>query len=154
MHRNTTRTTTDTTRTLRWKQDNGSEVEHRKDKGDGCRQHPNAREQCMQPWIIAGWATHAEHRDIFKSNPAIHMLSSAWRESCTTHVCCQLWHMVQRPGPWPNKHKTKMRPHKPKWKEVCSISHTRIEKPTSGSGRGQKSHTYTTRHAQQYEANR
>ena len=31
-----------------------------------------------------------------------------------------------------------LRPHIPKWKEVCSTSHTKIEGPTSGSGRGQK----------------
>ena len=31
------------------------------------------------------------------------------------------------------------RPHRQKWKEVCSTSHTKTERPTSGSGRGQKS---------------
>ena len=51
-------------------------------------------------------------------------------------MCCQLLrHMVQRPGHLPNKHITNVRL---KWKEVCSTSHTRIERPTSGSGRGQK----------------
>ena len=64
-------------------------------------------------------------------------LPSAWRDRCTTPVCCQLWHMVQRHGHWPNKHRTNLRPHRPKWKEVCSTSHTKIEGPTSGSGRGQ-----------------
>ena len=39
--------------------------------------------------------------------------------------------MVQRHG--------HLRPHRPKWKEVCSTSHTKIERPTSESGRGQKS---------------
>ena len=34
----------------------------------------------------------------------------------TTPVCCQLWHI----GHWPNKHRTNLRPHRPKWKEVCS----------------------------------
>ena len=66
-------------------------------------------------------------------------LPSAWRDRCTIHVCCQLWHMVQRPEYWPNKHRTNLRPHRPKWKEVCSTSHTKIKGPTSGSGRGQKS---------------
>ena len=33
-----------------------------------------------------------------------------------------------------NKHRTNLRPHRPKWKEVCSTSHTKIERPTSGSG--------------------
>ena len=63
-------------------------------------------------------------------------LPSAWRDKCTTPVCCQLWHMVQRHGHWPNKHRTNLRP---KWKDVCSTSLTKIEGPTSGSGRGQKS---------------
>ena len=27
--------------------------------------------------------------------------------------------MVQRPGHCPNKHRTNLRPHRPKWKEVC-----------------------------------
>ena len=31
-------------------------------------------------------------------------------------------------------HGTDSRPHRPKWKEVCSTSHARIERPTSGSG--------------------
>ena len=66
-------------------------------------------------------------------------LPSAWRDRCTTPVCCQLWHMVQRHGHWPNKHRTNLRPHRQKWKEVCSTSHTKTERPTSGSGRGQKS---------------
>ena len=66
-------------------------------------------------------------------------LPSAWRDRCTTPVCCQLWHMVQRPGHWPNKHRTKLGWHRPKWKEVCSTSHTKIEGPTSGLGRGQNS---------------
>ena len=67
------------------------------------------------------------------------ILPSAWRDRCTTPVCCQLWHLVHRPGHWPNKHRTNLRPHRPKWKEVCSTSHTNIEGPTSGSGRGQNS---------------
>ena len=45
-----------------------------------------------------------------------------------------IWHWQ-----WPNKHITNLRPHRPKWKVVCAISHTRIERPTSGSGRGQNS---------------
>ena len=52
-------------------------------------------------------------------------LPSAWRDRCATPVSCQLWHMVQRPGHWPNKHRTNLRPHRPKWKEVCSTSHTK-----------------------------
>ena len=33
-----------------------------------------------------------------------------------------------------------MRPHRPKRKEICSTSHTVIERPTSGSGIGHKSY--------------
>ena len=45
-------------------------------------------------------------------------------------MICTSW------GIWhcPNKHITNLRPHKPKWKEVWSISRTRIESPTSGQG--------------------
>ena len=89
----------------------------------------------MQRRIMAFWTAYAKHQDV--SSKAT--LPSAWRDRCTTPVCCQLWHMVQRPGHWPNKHRTNLRLHRPKWKEVCSTSHTKIEGPTSGSGRGQKS---------------
>ena len=43
-----------------------------------------------------------------------------------------IWH-------WPNKHRTNLWPHRTKLKEVCSISYTSIERPTSESGKGQKS---------------
>ena len=56
-----------------------------------------------------------------------------------TSACCRLWHMVQITGRWPNKHITNLRPHKPKWKGVCSTSHTMTEWPTSGPRRGHKS---------------
>ena len=49
--------------------------------------------------------------------------------------------MKKRPGHSPNKHRTNLRPRRPKWKEVFSTPHTRIERPTSGSGRGQN-HRY------------
>ena len=52
------------------------------------------------------------------------------------HIVYVIRHMVQRPGHRPNKHRTNLRPHRPKWKEVCSTSHTKIEGPTSGLGRG------------------
>ena len=52
--------------------------------------------------------------------------------------------IVSAPGHWPNKHRTNLGAHRPKWKEVYSTSHTKIERPTSGSGRGQKSSNYTT----------
>ena len=37
-----------------------------------------------------------------------------------------------------NKHRTNVPPHRLKWKEVCSASHTRTEILTSGSGRVKK----------------
>ncbi len=66
---------------------------------------------CLQVWPGAGGITHASS-----------MICTSW----------SIWH-------WPNKHRTNLRPHRPKWKEVCSTSHTRTERPTSGSGRGHKS---------------
>ena len=83
------------------------------------------------------WQTERHTPNTGISSKAI--LPSAWRDRYTTPVCCQLWHMVQRHGHWPNKHRTNLRLHRPKWKEVCSTSHTRIEIPKSGSGRGQQS---------------
>ena len=89
----------------------------------------------IQRRIMAGWAASTPNTGISPKAT----LPSAWRDRCTTLACCQLWHMVQRPGHWPNKHRTNLRPHRPKWKWVCSTSHTKIEWPTSGSGRGQNS---------------
>ena len=92
----------------------------------------------IQGRIMAGWAAYAKHCDI--SSKAT--LPSDWRDRCTTPVCCQLWHMVQRPGHWPNKHRTKnVLPHRPKGTEVglCSTWHTKTERPTFGSDR---SHRY------------
>ena len=37
----------------------------------------------------------------------------------------KLWHMEHRLGHSLNKHRTNLRPHRPKWKEVCSTSHAR-----------------------------
>ena len=74
----------------------------------------------------------AKYRDIFKSNLAICLKG---------HLCAAsyaLWCIYL--DTWPNKHRTNLRPHRPKWKEVCSASHTRIERPTSGSWRRQKSY--------------
>ena len=89
----------------------------------------------IQRRIMAGWAAYAKHRNIFKSNLAICLKRQVYN-SC---VLPAMTYVVQRPGHWPNKHRTNLRPHRPKWKEVCSTSHTKIKRPTSGSGRGQKS---------------
>ena len=66
-----------------------------------------------KPWQ-AGWHTP----NTWISSKAT--LPSAWRDRCTTPVFCQLWHMVQIPGHWPNKHRTNLRPLRLKWKEACS----------------------------------
>ena len=87
--------------------------------------------------IMAGWAAYSKHRDIFKSNLATCLKRQVYN-SCVLPAMtygAEPWH-------WPNKHRTNLRPHRPKWKEVCSTSHTKIEGPTSGLGRGQNSSTY------------
>ena len=71
----------------------------------------------LQRIILAGWAAYT----LISSKAT---LPSAWRDMCTTHVCCQIWHMVQRPGNWPSEHRTNLRPNFPKGKEVCSTSLT------------------------------
>ena len=91
----------------------------------------------IQRRIIAGWAAYSKHRDIFKSNLATCLKRQVYI-SCVLPAMtygAETWH-------WPNKHRTNLRPHRPKWKEVCSTSHTKIEGPTSGLGRGQNSYTY------------
>ena len=62
-----------------------------------------------------------------------HVKCSGW---CRSYMwlCCGL-NMVQIHGHSRNKHRTNLRPHRPKWKEVCYTSHTKIERPTSGSGK-------------------
>ena len=47
-------------------------------------------------------------------------------------MICTSWSSTH----WPHKHRTNLRPHISK---VCSRSHTRLERPTSGLWRGQKS---------------
>ena len=91
----------------------------------------------IQRRIMAGWAAYAKHRDIFKSNLATCLKRQVYNS-------CVLPAMAYGAETWTltNKHRTNLRPHRPKWKEVCSTSHTKIEGPTSGSGRGQNSHRY------------
>ena len=82
----------------------------------------------IQRRIMAGWAAYAKHRDICKSNLTICLKRQVYNS-------CVLPAMTYGA----DNHRTNLRPHRPKWKEVCSTSHTKIEGPTSGSGRGQKS---------------
>ena len=82
----------------------------------------------------AGW--HTPNTGIYSKQPC-HLPE----ETGVQLLCAASYDMMQRPGHWPNKHRTNLRQHRPKWKEVCSTLHTKIEKPTSGSGRGQ-SHRY------------
>ena len=62
-------------------------------------------------------------------------LPSAWRDRCTTPVCCQLWHMVQRPGAKTIKKNTnstqnKSETHRAKQYEVTSFLSTDCELST------------------------
>ncbi len=101
-------------------------------------QHYSLREKNqdkeIQRRIMAGWTAYAKHRDILKSNLAICLKRQVFN-SCVLPAMtygaetCTLT----------NKHRTNLQPHRPKWKEVCSTSHTKIEGPTAGSGRGQNS---------------
>ena len=70
---------------------------------------------------------HAKHQDT---------LPSAWRDRCTT----PLWHMVQRPGHSPNKHRTNLWPHRPKWKEVhtCMSTQREVFEGQTGSHRAKR----------------
>ena len=91
----------------------------------------------IQRRIMAGWAAYSKHWDIFKSNLATCLKRQVYN-SCVLPAMtygAETWH-------WPNKHRTNLRPLRPKWKKVCSTSHTKIEGPTSGLGRGQNSSTY------------
>ena len=128
-----------------------------KDKGDGCRQHhynnvlienvpgyvylgqhyslkEKNQDKEIQRRIMAGWAAYAKHRDIFKSNLAICLKRQVYN-SCVLPAMtygAETWTLTKQA-------RTNLRPHRPKWKEVCSTSHTKIEGPTSGLGRGQNS---------------
>ena len=96
----------------------------------------NNQDKEIQRRIMASWATYAKHRDIFKSNPAI-CLKGQLYNSCVLPAMtygAETWTLTKQAQ---NKN---LRPHRPTWKEVCSTSHTKIERPTSGSGRGQKSY--------------
>ena len=102
----------------------------------GTTLHPQGKEQEkeIQRRILAGWAAYAKHREIFKSNLAICLKRQVYNS-------CVLPAMTYGAETWTltKQHRTNLWPHRPKWKEVCSTSHTKIEGPTSGPGRGQKS---------------
>ena len=69
----------------------------------------------------------AQHTTILFLISSKATLPSAWRDRCTTPVCCQLWHMVRIPGYWPNKHRTILRPHRPKMeRSMLSITYKDI----------------------------
>ena len=84
----------------------------------------------IQRRIMAGWAAYAKHGDIFKSNLAICLKRQVYNS-------CVLPAMTYGAETWTL---TKQAQNKlaATQKEVCSTSHTEIERPTSGSGRGQK----------------
>ena len=85
----------------------------------------------IQPRIMAGWAVYAKHRDIFKSNLAICPKRQVYN-SCVLPAMTygsETWTLIKQA-------QKNLRPHRPKWKEVCSTSHTKTEGPTSESGRG------------------
>ena len=85
----------------------------------------------IQRRIMAGWAAYAKHRDIFKSNLAISLKRQVYNS-------CVLPAMTYGAETWTlTKQAQNKLAARPKWKEVCSTSHTKIEGPTSGSRRGQ-----------------
>ena len=90
----------------------------------------------IQRRIMAGWAAYAKHRDIFKSNLAICLKRQVYN-SCVLPAMtygAETWTLTKQA-------QNKLAARRPKWKEVCSTSHTKIERPTSGSGED-KSHRY------------
>ena len=99
-------------------------------------QHYSLREKNpdkeIQRRIMTGWAAYAKHRDIFKSHLAICPKRQVYNSYVLPAMAygAETWTLTKQ-------HRTNVRPHRPKWKEVCSTSHTKIA-PTSGSGRGQK----------------
>ena len=82
----------------------------------------------IQRRIMAGWAAYAKHRDIFKSNLAICLKRHVYNS-------CVLPAMTYGAATWTltKQAQNKLAAHRPKWKDVCPTSHTRIERPTSGS---------------------
>ena len=89
----------------------------------------------IQRKIMAGWAAYAKHRDIFKSNLAFCLKRQVCNScvlSAMTYVA-ETWTLTKQAQNKLEAAQTR------KWKEVCSTSHTNIEGPTSGSGRGQNS---------------
>ena len=162
MHRNTTITTTDATRTIRWKYRRmGLKMNIAKKKVMVIDNTPiNVNNvlienvqgyTCIWDNIIQPQGKEPGQRDTTKNHGRLGGIrqTPGYLQKQPCHLpeetgvpllCAASYeYMVQRPGHWLNRHRTNMRPHRPKWKEVCSTSHTRIEIPTSGSEGGQKS---------------
>ena len=88
----------------------------------------------IQRRIMADWVAYAKHWDIFKSNLA-NCLKRQVYSSCVLPAMrygTETWTLTKQA-------RTNLRPHRPKCKEVCLTKLTRIERPTSGPGRRQKS---------------
>ena len=123
MHRNTTITTTDATRTIRWSRRMGWTSQRQRWWLQTTHPDRNVKGYVyLLGTILHHQGKEPGQRDTMKNrgrlggmpNTGISSkatLSSAWRNRCTTHVCCQLWHMDQRPGHWPNKHRTNLQPY-------------------------------------------
>ncbi len=83
----------------------------------------------IQRRTMAGWAAYAKHRDIFKSNLAICL-------NIQVYNSCMLPPMTYDAETWTLTKETqnKLAAAQTKWKEVYSTSHTKIERPGSGTG--------------------
>ena len=94
----------------------------------------NNQDKEIQRRITAGWAAYTKHRDIFKSNLAICLKRQVYNS-------CVLPAMAYGADTWTltKQGQNKLAAARPTWKEVCTTSHTKIERPTYGAGRGQKS---------------
>ena len=93
------------------------------------------QEKEMQRRIMTGWAAYAKHLQYLQTNLAICLKRQVYN-SCVLPAMT-LW--CRDMDTDQTSTEENLRPHRPKWKEVCSTSHTKIEGPTSGSGRGQNS---------------
>ena len=88
----------------------------------------------IQRRIMAGWAVYAKHRAIFKSNRAI-CLKKQVHNSCVLPAVtygAETWTLTKQAQNKLAAAHTKM--------ERSKLNITKIERPSSGSGRGQKSY--------------
>ena len=98
--------------------------------------------------VIRGGA----HRMICQKYHKIQFITIMWsgylqKQPCHLHdetgvqfLCAASYDIMMHLTLTKRASRTNVRPHKPKWKDVCSTSHAKIERPTSGSGRWQKSY--------------